>query len=178
MSGDIPLHCDQILGRGHLSRSDYASLVNSLWDLFKVLKREIFIGRCRSTNSCSRRRSVDLFSVVESNSRWPLSSSKSARSAHRDVRCPMNRRMHNTDNGGPILTSAMFTVKSPLRLINSLVPSSGSTNQTLRGTQHIELSDALLSDDREMRRQLDELTHDELICLLVCDRDRRVIFLD
>ena len=40
-----------------------------------------------------------------------------------------NRYVDNPQKGNPFLHKAMFTVNSPLRFINSLVPSRGSTIQ-------------------------------------------------
>ena len=80
--------------------------------------------------------------------------------------------------GSPSSTSAMLTVNSSLRLMNSLVPSSGSTSQKMRPDPgHAAGGDLLLGDDRDLRRELAQAREDQRLRPLVGFGDRRRIVL-
>ena len=69
----------------------------------------------------------------------------------------------------------MLTVNSPLRLRNSLVPSSGSTsqNRSLVERRHVARGDRLLGDHGDLRGELGQTLEDQRLGRLVGDRDRR-----
>ena len=86
---------------------------------------------------------------------------------------PMAGANTTPSTGTPSSTSAMLTVNSPLRLTNSLVPSSGSTSQKRCPTVgHLAGGDGLFGHDGDARGQGAQASHDDGLGALVGFGDR------